>query len=81
MFLCRCLPFLCSYHLPDACYAKETFDRDATAVGTFLNTVIEEEYEYYQFTYDETAYEVEVTVRVDTGSLDIYLSTGGIANP
>ena len=72
---------LATYHLPDACYEKETFNKEASQTGTFLNTIIEEEYEYYQFTYDDSAYEVEVTIRVDTGSVDVYLSTEGIANP
>ena len=72
---------LATFSLPATCDGVEMWDATHTAAGHMLSTVLKNEFEYYQFHYDHTATEVEVTVRLDSGTVDVYVGSEGVATP
>jgi hypothetical protein len=74
---------LATYNLPATCTGVESWDSSSphTAAGHMLSTVLKDEFEYYQFHYDHTTTAVEVTVRLDSGAVDVYVGSDGVATP
>jgi hypothetical protein len=72
---------LATYSLPATCDGVEMWDNSHTSAGHMLSTVLKDEFEYYQFHYDHTTTEVEVTVRLDEGTVDVYVGSQGVATP
>ena len=72
---------LATYSLPATCDGVESWTNSHTGAGHMLSTVLKDEFEYYQFHYDHTATEVEVTVRLDAGWVDVYVGKDGVATP
>lgn len=72
---------LATYSLPATCDGVEEWNNAHSSAGHMLSTVLKDEFEYYQFHYDHTATEVEVTVRMDEGTVDVYIGNGGVATP
>ena len=65
-----------TYMVPSLC-TTDTFDSaDTSSVGS--SNVAANDWEYFQFFFDADSYAAEVTVRVDVGTVDIYVSTSEI---
>jgi hypothetical protein len=69
---------LATYMLPDSCAGVEDWQDSGV---TALSTVNAGEFEYYQFAVEERAFDVQVSLRVDDGAVDMFVSTAGVANP
>jgi hypothetical protein len=62
-----------TFMVPSLC-TTDTFDSsDAGSVGS--SNVAANDWEYFQFFFDADSYAAEVTVRVDVGTVDVYVST------
>ena len=62
-----------TYMVPSLC-TTDTFDSaDASSVGS--SNVASGDWEYFQFFFDADSYSAEVTVRVDVGTVDVFVST------
>ena len=65
-----------TYMVPSLC-TTDTFDSsDSSSVGS--SNVHDGDWEYFQFFFDADSYAAEVTVRVDVGTVDVYVSTSEI---
>jgi hypothetical protein len=65
-----------TYMVPSLC-TTDTFDSaDTSSVGS--SNVAAGNWEYFQFFFDADSYAAEVTVRVDVGTVDVYVSTAEI---
>lgn len=71
---------LATYSLPTACSTNNLLGGTVGST-TELSTVIAGEFEYYQFQYDESTFDIQLILRVDAGAVDVYISTDGIADP
>merc|ERR1711871_556536 len=71
---------LATYMIPDSCAGVENWQASGSGV-TELSTVNAGEYEYYQFAVEERTFDVQVSLRVDDGAVDMFVSTAGVANP
>lgn len=69
---------LATYMTPDSCAGVEDWQGSGV---TQLSTVNAGEFEYYQFAVEERAFDVQVSLRVDDGAVDMFVSTAGVANP
>ncbi len=69
---------LATYMLPDSCAGVEDWQDSGV---TQLSTVNAGEFEYYQFAVEERTFDVQVSLRVDDGAVDMFVSTAGVANP
>merc|ERR1711871_1415070 len=69
---------LATYMIPDSCAGVEDWQGSGV---TELSTVNAGEYEYYQFAVEERTFDVQVSLRVDDGAVDMFVSTAGVANP
>ena len=62
-----------TFMVPSLC-TTDTFDSaDASSVGS--SNVASGDWEYFQFFFDADSYAAEVTVRVDVGTVDVFVST------
>eukprot|EP01043_Picozoa_sp_COSAG02_P039905 COSAG02_NODE_3187_length_7206_cov_2.390038_1_plen_1810_part_01 len=65
-----------TYMVPNLC-TTDTFDSaDPSSVGS--SNVAAGNWEYFQFFFDADSYAAEVTVRVDVGTVDVFVSTSEI---
>lgn len=71
---------LATYMIPDTCTGVEDWQEDSSAF-TELSVVNSGEFEYYQFAVEERTFDVQVSLRVDDGAVDMFVSTEGVANP
>ena len=70
---------LATYMIPTTCTSVE--DWQTSSAVTELSVVQKGEFEYYQFAVEERAFDVQVSLRVDDGAVDLFVSTEGVANP
>jgi hypothetical protein len=70
---------LATFHIPTDCAGTEDWEAGTNVYE--LNTVLAGEYDYYQFPIEQSAYDVQVSLRVDAGAVDVFVSTGGVADP
>ena len=61
-----------TYMVPSLCTTDSFDSADSSSVGA--SNVPEGQWEYFQFFFDADSYAAEVTVRVDTGTVDVYVS-------
>jgi hypothetical protein len=62
-----------TYMIPSLCTSTASF-----ASTTEVTTVTKEHWEYFQFFFQADTYSAEVTLRVDVGSVDVYVGTEGV---
>ena len=71
---------LATYNVPTECSGVEDWS-DTGAAYSELSTVLKDEYEYYQFQVTESMFDVQVSLRIDDGAVDLFVSADGVANP
>ena len=70
---------IASYHIPTECAGTE--DWESTTEYYELSTVLSGEFDYYQMPLEDSTYDTQISLRVDAGSVDMFLSTTGVADP